>query len=289
MQWGLATIALVPRGGTAHVDRTAWRRTIDWASRTGFKALEISPQWLNLQALPDSELHQFRRDVAEAGLAISGINVNRCLFTRGPQAEQSLARIWRAIEAAAILQTSLVTISLSLRLDTIPRAPLRGCEISNQEREAAAKELKTLTLQAAHSDVGLSLELHDDGILDSPDLCLEMLNRVALPNVGVNPDLGNLVRGNPAADWRAALAALAPAANNWHVKNYRQGKPSPIWDGEIDYGEAMAMMRAAGYSGPVSIESYFGNAIELQERSLTYLKQIAAAQPAATVERGPAA
>ena len=48
MQWSLATIALVPRGGTAHVDRTAWRHTIDWAARSGFEALEISPQWLNL-------------------------------------------------------------------------------------------------------------------------------------------------------------------------------------------------------------------------------------------------
>lgn len=129
---------------------------------------------------------------------------------------------------------------------------------------------------AARSGIELSLELHDDGLLDTAELCLEMLRRVRLTNVGVNPDLGNLVRSSEApANWRLALEALAPHANNWHVKNYRGGKPAPLWDGDIDYARAVKIMRAAGYNRWVSIESYFGDVLDLQTRSLHYLQQIA--------------
>ena len=37
------------------------------------------------------------------------------------------------------------------------------------------------------------------------------------------------------------------------------GSPRRVWDGEIDYAAALAIMGAAGYSGWVSIESYFGD------------------------------
>ena len=126
--------------------------------------------------------------------------------------------------------------------------------------------------------VQLSLELHDDGLLDSPDLLLDMLNRINAANVGVNPDLGNVCRSSEEpTDSRAALEALAPHANCWHVKNYRRGQPATLSDGDIDYAEAMAIMRAHGYAGWVSIEGYQGDVLASQQESLAYLKQLAAA------------
>ena len=68
-----------------------------------------------------------------------------------------------------------------------------------------------------------------------------------------------------------------PRANNWHVKNYRHREPAPVWDGDIDYDSALAVMVAAGYRGWVGIESYFGDVLDLQARSLRYLKDLVAA------------
>src|SRR5262249_40901625 len=126
--------------------------------------------------------------------------------------------------------------------------------------------------EARRRGVGLCVELHDDGLLDTPEACLDFLDRVGDPALGVNPDLGNICRGpGPLPDWEAALRILAPRATCWHVKNYLRGEPSPVWSGDIDYRDAFDVMRAAGFGGWVSIEGYFGDVRELQERSLQFL------------------
>jgi sugar phosphate isomerase/epimerase len=152
---------------------------------------------------------------------------------------------------------------------------LYGRDMADDERERAAGVVRDLAAAAAESGSEISLELHDDGMLDSAEFCLDMVRRVAAKNVGVNPDLGNLIRGgaSPGA-WREALTKLAPCTNNWHVKNYKNTQPAPIWDGEIDYAQAMSIMRSAGYRGWVSIESYFGDVLDLQRRSLQYLREL---------------
>jgi sugar phosphate isomerase/epimerase len=275
MKWSLATVVLAPRGVVAHASADERRRIVDWTVRAGFTGIEVSPNWLNIDNEPTSELMEFRREAAQAGVEISGLNINRCLFTRGPRAAESLVRTRRAIDVAAILETPLVTYSLSLPLDAPGRPVLRGCDVAPADRNQAAEVLGELANLASRQDIDLSLELHDDGMLDTADFCLDMVRRIGAPNVGVNPDLGNLVRSSPNADWKTALRSLAPYTNNWHVKNYRNAQPSPVWDGEIDYAAAFEIMHSAGYHGWVSIESYFGDdVLGLQSQSLTYLKQL---------------
>ncbi len=266
-------MALVPRGSTAHADQVQRRCIFEWAAAAGFQGVEISPQWLNLAELTGSELTEVRNQASACGLVISGLNFNRILRRNTASLSQpSLPH--RALDVAAILAAEVVTLSLSLPLAGPVRPVFQGRDVPPAEREQHANGIRALAAQAKARGLRLSLELHDDGLLDTPDLCLEMLQSVAAENVGLNPDLGNLVRGGPNADWRAALLSLAPFANNWHVKNYRDGQPSPLWDGQIDYALAIQIMRAAGYTGWVSIESYFGDVLDLQAKSLAYLKQL---------------
>jgi sugar phosphate isomerase/epimerase len=274
MRWSLATIVLVPRGQTAHATAEDRQLAFAWAAQTGFTGVEISPHWLDISRLSDADLMAVGREAAAAGLVISGVNINRCILTRSERAPAHLALLERAIDAASFWHAPLVTLSLSLPLDKTPRPILRGHDVSEAEREQTAALLRKLAQRAATGGVALSLELHDDGLLDTSELCLDMLRRVAAPNVGFNPDLGNLIRSSASADWRSALQLLAPHTNNWHVKNYRAGEPAPLWDGHIDYTQALPIMQAAGYQGWVSIESYFGDVHSLQERSLAYLKQL---------------
>jgi sugar phosphate isomerase/epimerase len=281
MRWSLATIVLVPRGGVAHADRSQRQQVLAWAANQGFEGIEISPHWLDFARLDSPELTQVATDAAAAGLVVSGINVNRCLFTHGEEAAKNLQVINRAIDAAAIMGAANVTLSLSLPMHGPPRPIYRGRDTPVAERQQCAELLSLLARRAKACNVSLSLELHDDGLLDTAELCLEMLNRVSATNVGVNPDLGNLVRGDHAADWQAALQTMAPHANNWHVKNYRTGQPSPVWEGDIDYIQAFRIMRDAGYAGWVSIESYFSEPLDLQARSLAWLQRVAAGETVA--------
>jgi len=282
MRWSLATVALAPRGATAHANRLERLRILEWAATTGFEGIEISPQWLDITHLSNTELREFREDAAASGLAISGLNVNRILHPDAASVGSKLL-LEHAIHVAAILSAPLVTLSFSSPLGDPSRPFLHGCDVPQAERDQNADLIRDLAARALPHGFQLSLELHDDGLLDTADLCLDMLQRVASENVGLNPDLGNLVRSCPDSDWRTTLKSLAPRANNWHVKNYRGSQPSPIWDGRIDYAEAFHIMRAAGYTGWVSIESYFGDVLDLQAKSLAWLKRLAS--DASTLER----
>jgi sugar phosphate isomerase/epimerase len=280
MQWSLATIVLAPRAGAASdLDPAERREQLAWAAAAGFEAAEISSQWLDVLRSTDQQLSKLRADVADTGLAVSGININRCILTRTDRAAEHLALIRRAIHAAGILGAPLVNISLSMpRASGGERPVLRGCDVPDTEHRQSAALVAGLADEAAALGVALSLELHDDGLLDTADLCLRMLERVARANVGVNPDLGNLCRSaGPDCQSQRALAQLAPHANCWHVKNYRGGEPAPLWDGDVDYARAVRTMLSAGFDGPVSIEGYFGDVLAAQADGLAWLKKVAAA------------
>ena len=282
MKFSLATILLAPPGGQPALPDLAERqRVFEWAASSGFTGVELSPRWLDWNAFSARELGELARQTAAVGLAISGVNVNRCIFTRTERSTEHFASVRRAIETAAILEADTVTISLSLpEQPGAKRTLLRGCDVAEYENARAAEGVAELAAHAARAGVQLSLELHDDGLLDTAELCLEMLRRVGARNVGVNPNLGNLIRSGSDADrgWEASLHWLAPHANNWHVKNYKKRQPAALWDGDIDYARAIAKMRSVGYSSWVNVESNFGDAFDSPKRSVDYLKRLLATE-----------
>ena len=181
------------------------------------------------------------------------------------------------MEVAEALGAEIINISLAMPTPPTPDRPLLvGRDVREIEFQRSAEMVADLAQQAHRAGVKVSVELHDDGLLDSPELCLRFLSRIEAPNVGVNPDLGNICRSpGPLPDWEHALEILAPRTNCWHIKNHLNGNPVPVCEGDISYGRAFAIMNAAGYGGWVSIESYFGDVLDTQERSLKYLKRLA--------------
>jgi sugar phosphate isomerase/epimerase len=277
VRWTFATIVLVPRGEWGKPPSAVERRRVfEWAARTGFEGIELSPRWLDFHEMGREDLRALRSEVAAAGLRVSSLNINRSIVTRTDQAPEHRARLKRGVEVAEALGAEVLILSLSL--PTLPgpdRPPLRGRDVSPEEFARSADFVRGLAEEGRRAGVALSIELHDDGLLDTPELCLRFLELVGAPNAGVNPDLGNICRGpGPLPDWEGALRLLSPRANSWGVKNYRAGRPVPVWEGEIDYARAFAILRDAGYRGWVAIESYFGNVLELQERSLGYLQRL---------------
>jgi sugar phosphate isomerase/epimerase len=283
-------VVLVPRGAWGKVPlRAERRRLFAWAVDVGFEGVEISPRWLDVYALSYEELELLRADVEAAGLRVSGLNLNRFVLTRSPQAADHRWRFERSVDVAVALGAELIVLSQSL--PTLPaggRLPLCGDDVPVAEHARAAALIAPVAARAAKAGVKLSIELHDDGLTDTAawclwhvDACQEGKGEEGSP-VGVNPDLGNICRGpHPLPDWEAALRLLAPYANVWHIKNYRDARTAPIWDGDIDYRRAFAIMREADYDGWVSIESYVdADVLQLQEVSLAW------ARDASRVNRG---
>jgi sugar phosphate isomerase/epimerase len=277
LRWSLATILLAPRGGQAPAPSARDRRELfAWAAAAGFEGIEISPRWYDIFALDRDALAELRDEIAAAGLSISGINVERSIVVRSEFAAENRARIRTAIDIGATIGIPLVDIALALDWDGVAtRATVTSADFSLEEFEAAVTEVRMLARHAGRLGIAISIELHDDGLLDKAELCRRFIEAVGEPNAGANPDVGNICRDSRCkGDWETALVELAPIANCWHIKNYRGGKPAPVHDGEIDYERAMEIMIAAGYSGWVSIESRVGEFRETQSSVLNYLKTL---------------
>ncbi len=277
IRWSLATILLAPRGGQAPVPTESDRRELfAWASRAGFQGIELSPRWYNLFELGPREVAQLGREARDAGLTFSGINVERALVVRSESARSNVDRIRRSIELAAAMDAPVVDIALAADWENVGRrAPLTSADFSGADFETAAGIIRELAREAFRAGIALSVELHDDGMLDEPAICRRFVEVVGQPNVGTNPDMGNVCRGPaPLPDWERGLRDLAPLANCWHVKNYRGRQPAELDRGEIEYRRAIEIMISAGYAGWVSIESRAGEFRQTQSSALTFLKRL---------------
>ena len=107
---------------------------------------------------------------------------------------------------------------------------------------------------------------------------------IGLPNVGLNPDLGNLIRlHRPVEDWRELVAKTLPFANFWHMKNYFRDEdaardsyvtmPAPMESGLINYREAFRVALAAGFQGILCTEHYGGDGLSVSASNQDYLRR----------------
>ncbi len=155
--------------------------------------------------------------------------------------------------------------------------------------EQSADGLREVADLAADVGICISIEVHQHSIADCSWAALHLLDLIDRPNVGANPDLGNIywVYDTPEETTEAAIVALAPRAMYMHCKNLvRVHIPElrhsiflrvPLPDGDIDYRFAIAAMHDAGFDGYLAVEgARDGDQLTSDARSLTYVREILA-------------
>ena len=270
------------------------RAVFNWAARHGFDGIEIADSW-DLARLTPEKAAETSMLLAEAGLSISSINCRGKNLANPEYAGLHLAELDRHVQAASWHGCPTLNVSLS-----VPRrpgvAPVIGAAsspggsrgVGQREFELSAEGLRQIARRAREFGVELSLELHDRSIADTSANLLRIIEMVGEPNLKVNPDLCNGYRAYdvPSETWQAALVALAPRANLWHVNNLQRVYfgvvrraafvECDLASGDIDYVWALNLMRSAGFGGWIVIEyKGLGNALETLTRGRDFLTRIA--------------
>ncbi|MBI4552751.1 MAG: sugar phosphate isomerase/epimerase [Candidatus Latescibacteria bacterium] len=255
------------------------RRVWDWLVAHGFDGIDLGETWLNFYDAPDDELVAVGQEVRDHGLAIGAVTVLRKIIT--PPADEHVQienrrKLRRAVEAAALVGAPIVNMSISPEpwQVKVREQDLRGqadpvassTRADEEDYRIAAEFLASLALDAEQQHIGLTLELHQNSIIDTPDRMLHLLRHIDHPNVKVNPDLGNFyfAFATPPCSWEDAVTQLARHTDFWHVKNiqrvYVESEDraylinAPLDQGMIDYRRALRMMAAQGFDGWISIE-----------------------------------
>ncbi len=263
----------------------------------GFEGIEIG--WGQGVGTDEQSIRALRSELEAAGVPCAAVRGGGG-FLRPQVADRSRKTVRGAIQMASWIGSNLINMTVTMPHEggnnSLPGGGVGGRTAPGSSRgasvadyELTANELRTLADYAAEQGVDISIELHQHSIADNPWSCLHLLELIDRPNVGLNPDLGNLYwhYEQPEATNEETIVALAPKTRYWHCKQLQRLQiPQlersyyhlvPLQEGEIDYRFAISAMVAAGYTGWLAIEGCrYGDQILGDGRSAAYCKELIA-------------
>ncbi|OAH14007.1 sugar phosphate isomerase/epimerase family protein [Streptomyces jeddahensis] len=272
-----------------------WAGVFREVAATGFDHVDLTDTWLRPGDLAPERLRELARTLKEADLGITAVTTARCsVIDPDPEAAaDNLAYLLRTVDAAAELGVGVVCAGLHQPLTPAQREALwfwtepGGRDPEGDERTwaLAVERLRAVGERAAGLGIRISLEMYEDTYLGTPESSVRLVRDIGLPNVGINPDIGNLVRMHrPVAPWEELLTPVLPYANYWHIKSYYRDHdpatgayftvPAPVETGVINYRRALELALHAGFDGPICVEHYGGDGLSVAARNRDYLRQI---------------
>ncbi|MFF5987338.1 sugar phosphate isomerase/epimerase family protein [Prauserella flavalba] len=272
-----------------------WSAVLREVAAAGFDHVDLTDSWLRPGDLDAEGLATLERVLADNGLGVSAISVTRrSVIDPDPDvAAANVAYSLRTVDAAARLGIGVVSVGLHRPLTPAQRAALwfwtepGPADPVGDERTwaKAVDSLRAIGERAATAGIQVSLEMYEDTYLGTADSAVALHRDVGLANVGLNPDIGNLVRlHRPIEDWEQLLLRTLPHSNYWHIKNYYRdhdpatgayfATPAPLESGMISYRRAIEIALACGFTGPICVEHYGGDGLSVCASNREYLRRI---------------
>ena len=284
--------------GTATVDQDAqgWAASLREVADAGFDHVDPYDAWLPLADLSPERLAEFRSVLDEVGLSVPAVSIARRSVIDPEAGQANLEYSHRAIEAAAAVGAGVINVGLFRPLNAAQQRALwfwtaQGPVDPPGDEEVwrtAVERIRELGEHAATVGLVLSLEMYEDTYLGTADSSVRFVTDVGHEAVGLNPDLGNLLRLlRPVERWGSMMEKVAPHMNFWHVKNYLRSEdestgsvvtaPAPLETGVMSYRQAVKMAIAAGFAGPITCEHYGGDGLSVSATNRDYLRRVLAA------------
>jgi sugar phosphate isomerase/epimerase len=182
------------------------------------------------------------RDAAAAnGLRIRAVSGGWCdFFHPRPAVDETFESVERQVVLARQCGTDLLRLFFGR---------LRAEHYSPDARDVICANLTRLADR--HPGTRFVFENHDGASL-RPEICREILERVARSNVRMNFDPINFERGG--VDSHAAARLLAPFVGHVHLKGLKAGEFCEFGAGDVDLGPVLVELAKVGYNGQFSVE-----------------------------------
>ncbi|TFV84263.1 sugar phosphate isomerase/epimerase [Microbacterium sp. dk485] len=269
-----------------------WDDLFAQVAALGFTAIELADSHIRPADLDASRRAELLAIAAAHGVTPISVHVQRQSVIQPGRGEENLAYAHRTIDASAELGLQVFSTGLHQPFSDAQRkalwfwtAPGPVDPDDAETRALAVRRLRELGEHAASVGLPMALEMYEDTYLGTADSAVRLIEEIALDNVGLNPDIGNLVRlHRPIEDWRELHEKTLPYANYWHVKNYMRDEagdgswatsvPTSLELGLINYRAMVARAVELGFSGPFLMEQYGGDSLGVCATNRTYLQSL---------------
>lgn len=281
-----------PDGSTVQDAPAAeWQDVFQQVADAGFSNLDLTDSWVRPGDLSADRLDELAQAAVNVGVGLPAISAIRRSVIDARNWEDNLAYSHRTIDAAARLGSEVVSLGLHQALTPEQQEQLWFWTVEGHQDPVGDKETWNLAVSrfqelgrhAAEVGVLLSLEMYEDTYLGTADSSVQLVQDIGMANVGLNPDLGNLIRlHRPIEDVHEMIAKTVPYANYWHVKNYYRDEdratgryfavPAPMESGLISYREAFQTAISFGFQGVICTEHYGGDGLSVTAANQAYLR-----------------
>lgn len=269
-----------------------WDGVFRQIERLGFTAVEIADNHIQPSELSPERRVELKQIAESHGVELLSVHVQRQSVIEPGKGEQNLAYAHRAIDAAAELGMRVFSTGLHQPFSEAQRKALWFWTAQGpvdpddaDTRALAVKRLRELGEHAASVGLPMALEMYEDTYLGTADSAVRLVEEIGLDNVGLNPDIANLIRlHRPIEDWREMHAKTLPYANYWHVKNYTRDEaadgswatsvPTSMELGLINYREVVDQAIELGFRGPFLMEQYGGDSLGVCATNRDYLRTL---------------
>lgn len=269
-----------------------WAVTLDDVVDAGFTELDPTDSWLRLADLSPARLDAFMALVRSLGLTIPAISTSRRSVIDAEHGDAYLAYGHRVIDTAKAIGAGAVSFGLFEPLTAAQKKALWFWTVDGAKNpddpaiwRKAVERIRELGRHAEELGIEVSLEMYEDTYLGTADDSVRFVEAVGLSNVGINADIGNLLRlHRPVEHWQAMMEKVAPFAKYWHVKNYTRTEdpvsgaivthPAPLESGLVNYRAAIRMALAHGFRSAFLCEHYGGDGLSVSAANRDYLRRI---------------
>jgi len=269
-----------------------WAKTVGEVADAGFTELDPTDSWLRVADLSADRRRAFCEVVKDAGMTIPAISTSRRSVIDEKHGDDYLAYSHRVIETAAEIGAQSVSFGFFEPLTDKQKSALwfwteQGAKNPDDPAtwNKAVARVAELGRHAAEVGIEVSLEMYEDTYLGTADSSVRFVEEVDLANVGINADLGNLIRlHRPVEHWLQMMTKVAPFAKYWHVKNYMRiedehagliaSHPVPLESGLINYRTAIKLALEHGFNSPFLCEHYGGDGLSVSATNRDYLRRL---------------
>lgn len=296
--WPIATcmhgFPVVGADGVAFQDAPAevWDDVFAQIEEVGFSLAELPDDRIRPAELDPARRDEFLAIAAAHGVRIPSVHVQRRSVIWPGRGEENLAYAHKTIDAAAEWGVEVFSTGLHRPFNEAQRQALwfwtaQGPKDPDDPEvwRTAVARLRELGRHAAEVGMQMSLEMYEDTYLGTADGAVRLVEEIGLDNVGLNPDVGNLVRlHRPVEDWREVYAKTLPYTNYWHVKNYTRDEaadgswasatPTSLELGVINYRQVVRDAVRQGFRGIFLMEHYGGDSLGVCATNQRYLRAL---------------
>lgn len=281
--------------GTPNVDAPAesWRGQLQQVADLGFTDVDPTDAWLSIGEMTDARFAELLVVLKEVGLTVPSVSTTRRSVVDAARGEDYLRFGHTIIDRAPALGAEVVNFGFMQALTPAQEKALwfwlaegHHDDLADAaNRDLAVRRIRELADHAAEVGIQVSLEMYEDTYIGTPDLAVRFLEDVDRDNVGLNPDLGNLVRlHREIEDIPTMFEKVLPHTNFWHIKNYTRDvdlatgayatHPTPLVQGVVNYRVMIRRALELGFEGVFVCEHYGSDSLGVAALNREYIRGV---------------